>query len=944
MPLLLPGSYRVEASRSGFKQSVKSGLRVTVTETTRLDIRLEPGAPQDSIEVRTEAEPLQTESTSLGRVTDRALLTNLPLATRNYTQIIALSPGIMAEVTSAAELGPGSGGYAGGNFRAHGAASRDNNFQMNGLQINDLQTTGIFSGSVAIPSPDAIEEFKVQTGLYDASFGRNAGASVNVVTRGGTNRFHGTAFEFLRNEALNANEFFRNAAGQPRGVLRQNQFGGTLGGPIRRDKLLFFVSYQGTRQLNGLGGGGTSNFYMPALTSDRSRVALGALFAGQRGFYQEQDGGVGPAVAADGSNISPQAFALLNRKLPNGEFVIPTPHRVDPARPFATRGFAAFSVPAPFAENQFIANLDLLHTARSKLVGRFFYAENDLELPLPGTNIGGPPAPGFPFRSPSNLRNLSLGHGYTFGPTVFNQADFGFHRIFVPTVQEEPFKWSDVGVRAPSHADPYPALAIQGSLTLGGNGQGLNTAQNHFTFQDAFTVVRGRHTLRIGGGLTRSQINRTGVHYYSGLVFFSWPDLLLGLPAGDPAAGGNGTRFSSIYRSVDLPGLFDRGWRILDANAYVQDDLRLTSTLTLNLGARYERLGHFGDIHGRNSGFDIALADPDPPAGGTLAGFLVSKNFQGAVPAGVTRLDNTFGIRGAHPNNFDPRVGLAWRLPRTALPFTGRMVLRGGFGIYHTRATGQAFLQQVINPPFGVLRSLEGEANGRATFADPFQGEMTLPQFTPYSPTSRAIGRDRPPRLPTSGDRAVQREPPGRPRARPPARGGLRRDEGFAPDHRSFPEPGPFRQSVESRSGRNRQHGGQHREAGPDPRLPGHRYLGRRLERPVPVRRPGDEPDPALLEWASVPGRLHAGPRLQHRWHEHERRRRGRVRRSGRPGQQLRSERRLPRAPAGRELRLRAAGAAAVRPDGGPHARRLGARGSGHAPVGTAAEPHWHQR
>src|SRR5262249_51395126 len=156
-----------------------------------------------------------------------------------------------------------------GNFRAYGASGADNNFQMNGVQINDLQASGFLSGGVAIPNPDAIQEFKVQTGLYDATYGRNAGANVNVVTRIGANDFHGNVFEYFRNDALNANDFFRNADGQKKGVLKQNQFGGTFGGPIKKDKLLFFVSYQGIRQLNGIGAGGASSFFSPPFTNDR---------------------------------------------------------------------------------------------------------------------------------------------------------------------------------------------------------------------------------------------------------------------------------------------------------------------------------------------------------------------------------------------------------------------------------------------------------------------------------------------------------------------------------------------------------------------------------------------------------------------------------------------------------------------------------------------------
>src|SRR5581483_1492795 len=310
VPLLQPGSYRIEVVKSGFKKAMKSELKVSVTETTRFDVKLEVGQTEAVVTVSANAELLQTESSTLGRVTDRQLISDLPLVTRNYTQIVTLSPGISANVTNATDLGRGNGGTSQGNFRTYGSSGADNNFQMNGVQINDLQASGGFSGGIAIPNPDSIQEFKVQTGLYDATYGRNAGANVNVVTRSGGNQFHGDVFEFFRNDALNANDFFRNKNGQPKGILRQNQFGFAFEGPIKQDKLLFFVSYQGTRQLNGIGSGGFSNFNSPAFTNDRSRAALGALFAGQTGQF----GGV--AVAPDGSNISPQALALFNLKLP----------------------------------------------------------------------------------------------------------------------------------------------------------------------------------------------------------------------------------------------------------------------------------------------------------------------------------------------------------------------------------------------------------------------------------------------------------------------------------------------------------------------------------------------------------------------------------------------------------------------------------------------------
>lgn len=725
---LLPGSYRVEFSKTGFKTTVKSGLRINVTETSRFDVDLEVGQITETVSVTSNAEVLQTDSPALGNVVNAERIVNMPLSTRNYTQIVGLSPGIAAGVGNATALGRGAGGESGGQFRSNGAFGADNNFLMNGVQINDLQASGSFSGGVAIPNPDAIQEFKVQTGLYDATFGRNAGANVNVVTKSGGNQFHGTAFEFLRNDALNANDFFRNRAGQPRGVLKQNQFGFTLGGPIKRDKLLFFGSYQGTRQINGVAGGSTSNITSPAFTNDRSRAALGALFAGQRGALQ---GGAGPAILADGSNIAPQAIALLNMKLPNGQFVIPTPQTVNNALPFAQRGFSAFSEPGTFDEDQFMVNMDFIHTDNSRISGRFFAADSDLVQPFPTSQTGAPVVPGFPYLIPNKFRNFSLAHVYTISPTLVNQFDFGFHRTEVGNLQQEQFTWADLGSTAPPVANQFPVIGVQGSMATGGNGQTVQVNQDHFNFQNSLTYIRGRHTLRFGGGYTRSYLDLQNFTFFGGIITLSWADVLLGLPA-----AANGSPFSNVFLSIDLPGDLDRSWKVNDGNLYIQDDIKLTSSFTLNVGLRYERLGHLADSGGRNSGFDISLATATPPAGGSVNGFTVSSSFPGTVPAGVTQLDNNFGINGLGMNNFDPRVGFAWKLPDSFLPYSERMVLRGGYGIYHTRATGQAFLQLATARPFAALRQFQGAVNAGASLASPFQPQPTLPQFAPYLPTT----------------------------------------------------------------------------------------------------------------------------------------------------------------------------------------------------------------
>ena len=729
IPFLPPGTYSVEASIKGFKHVNYPDVRVVITETVKLDIRLAVGAVEEVVTVESRAAQLQTESTNLGQVTSGEIVNSLPLVTRNYTQIIALNPGVASEVTNASATGKGGNGSieTGSAVVAHGVSGQDNNYQMNGVEINDLQSSGHFSGGVAIPNPDAIQEFKVQTGQYDASYGRNAGANVDVITRGGGNAFHGTIFEYLRNEALNANGFFFNKNKQPRGVLRQNQPGFTLGGPVKKNKLLFFTSYQATRQRNGIATDCSTTFSGPALTNDRSPAALGALFAGQPTFIQQLTGlPIGPTVLANGSNISTQALALMQMKLPNGQFLIPTPQTVDPSKPFATQGTSTFSDPCSYNEDQFITNADFLHNDHNSLSGKFFWANSNQNTTFPATNLGGATAPGFPTVLDSGYRNFSLSYTHTFSPKMLNQVQVAFHRSTVALTQQEAFTFPGIGVNAPPF-DSQPAISITGSLTLGGNGQSVSFAQNTFVYQDVLSYNLGRHTLRIGGGLTRAQDNETNFKFLGGLIFGTFPDFLLG-----QSAAQNGTPLSNVLASVDIPGLFGRAWRVWDGNLFVQDDFKVTRTLTLNLGFRYERLGGIGDELGRNSTFDFSKANPNPPAGGSLAGFVVPSNFQGAVPPGVTQIGNNLGIEGDGQNTINPRVGFAWQLP-----YTQRFVLRGGYGVYHSRVTGQPTFQLLTNQPFSLVRQLVAAANAGASFANPFPAVTpVLPSFTPYSPTT----------------------------------------------------------------------------------------------------------------------------------------------------------------------------------------------------------------
>jgi Carboxypeptidase regulatory-like domain/TonB dependent receptor len=735
---LSPGKYEVQASKSSFEPQRGVAIDITVTEVLRIELHLRLAKLQQSIQVPSDVLMIQADNSALGREVSGSTLTNLPLVTRNYTQVAMLSPGVVAGVFNAGELGTGGmplsqiSGSSDGIY-VHGGRSYDNNYQLDGISVNDVQGSGSSSGGLPIPNPDTIYEFKVQTGLYDASYGRYGGANVSVITKTGGNAFHGAFFEYFRNDTLNANDFFLNSASQPRPALKQNQFGATLGGPILKDKLFFFASYQGTRQVNGLAAGQariacTAAVSMPPLTNDRSPAALGKLFGGMSGALG------GTAVNPDGSNINPVALTLLNLKLPNGSFLIPTPQTVDLSAPFAGEGFSVFTQPCRFDEDQFSTNLDYLISPKSKIAARFFFANDAETVTFPGNGIN--PSgniPGFVSPDNSNYRVFSLAHTYTFNSTRLNEARFGYVRTSGDTSATTPFTWSDIGVTAGQMNDTneLPSLNILGSVSIA-SGYPRSFVQDSFVFTDVFSVIQGAHSIRLGGSVIRQQDNVSIVGLGSFLQFLSWPDFLLGLDAQDNSTG----TFSNVYASGDDFGLFQRDYRAWDGSAFAQDDIRVRKSLTLSLGLRCERFGQFGDELGRNSSFDINKVDPDPPPSGSLAGYVVGSNFQAAIPAGVQRTSNTAGNYGDGQNTIAPRIGFSWQI----LPSVSRVVLRGGYGVYYSQPTGQAFFQSVFGAPFSDPRFVIGLPNAGATFQTPFQQPFptpdSFPLFTPYGPHS----------------------------------------------------------------------------------------------------------------------------------------------------------------------------------------------------------------
>ncbi|MGA9353229.1 MAG: carboxypeptidase regulatory-like domain-containing protein [Terriglobales bacterium] len=731
IPLLPPGTYQVEVDATGFARATLAGAVITVTETTVVNVLLKVGAASTTVDVKVTAPVVETTTNALGDIVTGEQVESLPLVNRNFTQIMTLSAGVEAAVTRGDEVGRGSGGEIptneGAGENINGARASDINFRMDGVDVNDYDASG---AGIPIPNPDTIQEFKVQTGMYDAEYGRDAGANVDLVTKTGSNGLHGNVFEFWRNDVLNANDFFLNENGVARPELKQNQFGATLGGPIIKNKLLFFGSYQGTRQVNGVFN--RSTFYSPLTTDDRSAASLGALFAGQQGLqYIFGPPGFGPPIAADGSNINPVALTLLQTQLPNGKYLFPT---ANPAT-----DTVSLSDPSNFSENQFMGNFDYIQSQKNTIQGRFFTAPSNLTDPFGFGTANGANLPGTPSTTKANYLVASLTDNYMFSPNLFNQVRVGYDRISARTTPHSPFTFSGINVDSSAQNDDKPSVTIAGSDNFNAGIYSPN-AQDLFNLEENLAWVRGRHSFRFGGGVTRSYLVNSGEEYYGQVTFPAWPDFLLGMngaqngTAGIPGFPPNG--FSNVLDSLQLLGVLAGHARTWEISAYGQDDWRVNSKLTLNLGLRWEWLPPFTNLGGRATNINPALINPNPPAGGDLSGYVVPANWSFPVPAGVVKSSINGFVPGSGNNTWGPRIGFAW----SALPKNDRLVVRGGYGIYYSAVTGNSQFQSIPGLPWALIDVFFPPFNGSASWAQPFQEPIPplsqFPFFDPYTPNS----------------------------------------------------------------------------------------------------------------------------------------------------------------------------------------------------------------
>jgi hypothetical protein len=730
---LKPGLYTVRVTAPGFAANTAERIEVAVSETTTLKLSLAIEQGKVIARVNADQQIAQAESSSLGRVVNSTAINSLPLATRNYTQILGLSPGVSVSLPNASQLGSGTQ-----NVASDGAKTTANNFQFNGVNANNLAQNSAANDDeevgLGIPAPDSIQEFKVQTANFDAAYGRSSGANVDLVSKSGTNTWHGSAWEFLRNDVLNANDFFLKQAGQPRPNLRHNQFGATLGGPLVRDKSFFFVEYQGLAEVNGLGT--KRSAILPMLSDDRSAAALGAQFCPANHMnggspasgYLTNAGGT--QVACDGSNINPVALAILNAKLPGGQFAIPAPQiplATDPGE--VPVGESVFAPPAHYREDQFAVNLDHSFTPKNFLSGRFFYSRDLTQSPFAPNAAN---LPGWGADTQGRNTMFVLSDTYAPGTRVVNVARAAFMRFDGLLSVQKPILATSIGedvpTGAPTASSAVPGLTIDGLFTIGDAGTPSQwQVTNTFIAQDTVSLTRNRHNLRVGAEYNRDQVDLDAPFVHDGLLDIrTFDDFLLGLSAAD---NGSPTGSSNVTQSTGASGLSRRDTRYNDFSAFIQDDFKATGRLVLNAGLRYEIFGAPWEVHGLLPNFDPGVASGAVPDEGSFSGFSLPANFHGQLPAGYTHLSSRSLWPTRHAD-VSPRFGFALRL--TSQPI---LLLRGGYGIYYDRHSGGYTESLEGQPPFSVMQILPDSANAGASLQHPFApllpAASSYPIFTP---------------------------------------------------------------------------------------------------------------------------------------------------------------------------------------------------------------------
>lgn len=766
IPDLPIGTYEVTFTKDGFKTANYPEILVQGNRTATVNAQLVPGAVTATVTVN--ATPLlnQTDTTT-GYILGDLEINNIPLGTGSFTQMAILSPGVSADLLNTSGTNAGFGNQA---IWANGQRDTSNSFSFNGVSANnifngkstsqvpssrvavnigengnsssnpsgEIQTSTSVYGAIgqALPTPpiETIQEVRVNSAMYDASQGSNSGAHIELQTKSGTNAYHGGAYEYYQSSAFNANQWFFNNDQLARPRLNRNVFGGFVGGPIKKDKLFFFGSYQGERVADQLLG--TSFVAVPPdLTSDRSAQGIATVV--DKDFIGPCGGGGGQPACFDPNSITPQALAIMQAKAPNGTFFIPN------AAPNASELQSSNSADAVvrgagslFVADQVNGNIDYVFSAKDRFAAKYYFQRDPNTTPFGNSQLLG-----FPQRLNAGSQAISLVNTTILTPNLSWEQRFGFirERAFATTSQF--LTPSDVSMSI-FGLDKFPQINIKiadgpsGFISQPGGSQNFNLGnelsigpvdnfanagvfQNNFEWVSNLNWVHGRHTISTGFNADYTQLNVINQNNQVGRVTFEdFPGFLQG-----QICGPNTVFCSGQDTTQFLNGASNRYFRSKQVGAYVQDDIKIKSNLSLDVGLRwdwdgplYEKNGMLTNFYAQD--FSYSAASDSFGSNGQAIGLVVAGNNKAFGTKGVSNSTLTGRQWG-----FGPRIGLVY-----SPNFLKNFVIRAGFGMYYDR--GEFFTELSppagggISGPFGVTVSepfvVPFYAPANATFAAPF--------------------------------------------------------------------------------------------------------------------------------------------------------------------------------------------------------------------------------
>jgi len=716
------GMYTVTFAKPGFQAELHSQILVQAERATTVNGTLQIGAVTQTVEVT--GTPLVNETdTTNGYVLEESTIRNTPLGTGSFTQLALLSPGVNADFLAGTGSNAGVGNQA---IWANGQRDSSNSFTVNGVSANNLfngksgsqvgssrftlntgqgattagevkTNTSVYDAiGQGLPAPpvETLQEVRVNTAMYDATQSANSGAHVALITKSGSNKLHGELYEYFQNNVLNAAPFFRNAntsipVDQKVPALHYNRFGGTIGGPIVKDKLFYFGSWQSHRVSDLLGG--TSAVTVPQhLTDDRSATALAAV--------AQKDLG----VTVDPSKIDPAAVKIMNLKI-GGQYFIPTPNVTD-AAVAKQLGYNTTLTgrPSTSQSDLYNANVDYNWNDRERLAGKYYFQN------APSTNpYGSGSLNGFPKTLQAGSQVGSLNNTTIIKPTMTWENRLGFIRQRAMASTQQPFTNADTGINlwglstVPSINLGTVDNALNKSLSFGPSGNFANTGtfQNRWDFSSNINWVLQRHTLFFGVNWDHTQLNIINLNNQAASIgFTNFAQFLLGAINPSSSTFYNGS--SNRYYRADQVGL------------YVQDYYKIKNNLTLNLGLRWDNQGPLTEKHGTLVNFDTAAYKYDSATDTITNTGLV---FAGNSPFATKGTSNS--TLQEKQSGFGPRLGVVWS-PKAVKNLT----LRSGFGLYFDR---------------GELFTYFSPGAGRG-FSGPFGVTMQLPYTVPVTPGAGA--------------------------------------------------------------------------------------------------------------------------------------------------------------------------------------------------------------